>query len=164
MKDWTGIEIESARKGLEQLSAGVLGRMLFEFSRLDAALGIFLVWSEEGRQLERLTKIIDEYSFHKKLDFLAELVDRRYSDNPDVLSQYKQWLTDAHKTRQLRNELVHGRWGTDPIKQQVFNIVGLPTSPKQREVRYTIPELKRVLKQMKELQVQQNVLREQWPV
>ena len=35
MKEWTGIEIEQAHQGLEQASATTLGRMIFEFSRLD---------------------------------------------------------------------------------------------------------------------------------
>lgn len=164
MKEWTGVEIETARRGLEQASAGILGRMLFEFSRLDVALGLFLVWSGEGHQLEKLTKIVGEYSFHKKLDFLKELADGKYSCNTEVQSNYCQWLADAHTTRLIRNDLVHGRWGTDPIKQQVVNVVGLPTSPDQREIRYTISELSRALNQMKKLQIRLQVLRDQWPI
>lgn len=164
MKAWTGIELEAARRGLEQASAGILGRMLFEFSRLDLALGFFLVWSGEGHQLDKLTKVVGEYSFHKKLDFLKELADKKYSGNAEVHYNYGQWLADAHTTRLVRNDLVHGRWGTDPIKQQVINVVGLPTSSDQREKRYTISELKRVLTQMKKLHIRLLVLRDQWPI
>jgi hypothetical protein len=164
IKDWTGIEIEAARRGLEQASAVILGRMLFEFSRLDLALGLFLVWSGEGRQLEKLTKVVGEYSFHKKLDFLKELADRKYSRNTQVQSNYGQWLADARATRLVRNELVHGRWGTDPIKGQVINVVGLPTSSDQREKRYTISELRDALNQIKKLQIRLQLLRDQWPV
>lgn len=164
MKHWTGIEIEAARRGLEQASAGILGRMLFEFSRLDVALGLFLAWSGEGHQLERLTRIVGESSFHKKLDFLKELAVGKYSCNAEVQSTYGQWLSDAHAARLVRNDLVHGRWATDPIKKQVINVVGLPTSSDQREKRYTISELRRALNQLKKLQTRLQVLRDQWPV
>ena len=164
MKDWTGVEIEAARRGLEQASAGILGRMLFEFSRLDVALGLFLVWSGQGQQLEKLTRIVGEYSFHKKLDFLKELADAKYSSNPEGQSNYGQWLADAHVTRLVRNDLVHGRWGTDPIKGQVINVVGLPTSSDQREKRYTVSELRGALNQIKKLQIRLQLLRSQWPI
>lgn len=164
MKNWTGIEIEKARNSLEQASAGALGRMLFEFSRLDVAVGLFLVWSDEGRQLERLTKIVGDYSFHKKLDFLSELVENKFATMPEVHNQYIEWLADAHTTRTRRNELVHGRWAVDPIQQQVINIVGLPTSPDQREIRYSILELKGALNDMTELQKRLQILRKQCPV
>ena len=164
MKEWTGIQIESARRGLEQAAAIILGRMMFEFSRLDSALGLFLVCSGEGRQLKSLTIKVGDYSFHKKLDFLKELVEDKYAANLEVQSHYTKWLTDAHSTKDRRNDLVHGRWGIDPIHAQVINVVGLPTSSDQREIRYTIPALKSVLNDMQDLQERLQVLRKQWPV
>jgi hypothetical protein len=164
MKEWTGTQIETAAKGLEQAAAGILGRMLFEFARLDVALGFFLVWSDEGRQLEKLTKTVGDYSFHKKLDLLKDLVEVKYATELEVQSHYTKWLTDAHATKGRRNELVHGRWGTDPIQAQVVNVVGLPTSSDQREVRYSIPALKGALNEMKDLQKRLQVLRKQWPI
>lgn len=164
MKEWTGTQIQSATRDLEQAAAETLGRMLFEFARLDVALGLFLVWADEGRQLEGLTKTIADYSFHKKLDFLKSLVDSKYATSLKVQTHYNKWLTDAHATRVRRNELVHGRWGTKPLEAQVVNVVGLPTSSDQREIRYTIPELKSALNQMKVLQKRLHDLRTQWPV
>jgi len=58
MKEWTGIEIERVRQGLEQESATTLGRMIFEFSRLDMNLGLMLAWAHEGSQLKKLTKMV----------------------------------------------------------------------------------------------------------
>jgi hypothetical protein len=164
MKEWTGTQIELAATDLEQAASAILGRMLFEFSRLDVTLGLFLVWAGEGRQLEEITNKVGELTFHKKLDFLKELVDDKYAGNLEARSHYTKWLTDAHSTRDRRNELVHGRWGTDPMQAQVINVVGLPTSSDQREIRYSIPALKSVLNDMQDLQKRLQVLRKQWPV
>ena len=164
MKEWTGIEIQHARQRLEQAAALVLGRMLFEFSRLDVALGLTLVWSGGGRRLDKLTKEVEELSFHKKLSFLEELVGAMYDGDHEARTFYDQWLADAHSIRLMRNELLHGRWGVEPIKDQVVNVVGLATSSNQRAKGYAISELERVLDQMERLQQRLSVLREDWPV
>jgi hypothetical protein len=164
MKSWTGIEIERARQGLEQASATVLGRMIFEFSRLDMSLGLALVWSDGGAQLERLSKLATDFSFHKKLDFLQQLVEAKYEREQEPYLLYGKWLEHAHAVRVTRNELIHGRWGVDPMKNQVLNVAGLPTSPEQRQRAYTIAELKATLDQMTYLQVHLAELRERWPV
>ena len=164
MKDWTGIEIEQAHKDLEQASALVLGQMLFEFSRLDIALGLCLAWSGQGQQLEHLSSEVENFTFHKKLDRLNKLVDAKFSTKQGVQAQYAQWLKDADTTRQIRNELVHGRWGIEPIKGQMINVIGLPTSPNQRSKDYTIEQLKRQLEEIVTLTQRLNKLREKWPV
>jgi hypothetical protein len=162
-KDWTGIEIERARQGLEDASALILGRMIFAFSRLEMVLGLALVWSDGGAQLDRLSKLIADFSFHKKLDFLQQCVDAKYKGENEPSSLYAKWLEHAHLVRITRNELVHGRWGIEPMKNQVINVIGLPTSPEQRERAYTITELRAALDQMSGLQVRLAELRERWP-
>lgn len=163
MKEWTGIEVERARQGLEQASSSILGRLLFEFSRLDMLLGLMLVWSNEGSQLERLTKLVSAYSFHKKLELLAELARIKYGTNQAALHAHNSWLAEANVVREERNNLVHGRWGIDHMTDQVVNVVGLPTGD-QVERRYTIRELKAVLTRMQRLQKSLGALRAQWPV
>ena len=164
MKEWTGIEIERARQSLEDASATILGRMIFAFSRLDVALALHLVWSNQGSQPEELTGKFEETSFQKKLEFLQELVTAKYKVEEEALLAYDQWLEDAHATRIMRNELIHGRWGTEPIKNEVVNVVRLPTSSEQRSKGYKIDELKNALDRMEQLQVRLAVLQEKWPV
>jgi hypothetical protein len=60
--------------------------------------------------------------------------------------------------------LVHGRWGVEPIKNRVVNVIGLPTSPEQRTVEYAIVDLKRVLEKIVELQQRLSVLRAESPL
>ena len=163
MKEWTGIEVERARQGLEQASSGILGRMIFEYSRLDVALGLMLVWANEGSELERSTKLVAGYTFHRKLEALAEFARTKYQANQVALDAHSSWRDAAHLVRSERNDLVHGRWGVDHMNNQVVNVVGLPTGD-QVERRYTVPELKAVLVRMQYLQEHLAALRAQWPV
>jgi hypothetical protein len=114
MKEWTGIEIERASQALKQASATILGRMIFEYSRLDMALGLMIVWANQGAQLETLTKRVADFMFLKRLELLADLTSRKYQDNPETLTAHAEWLAEAHAVREERNTLVHGRWGVDP--------------------------------------------------
>ena len=164
MKKWTGIEITEAHQGLEHAAALNLGRMLFEFSRLDFSLGLMLAWTGEGKQLQKRTKELEEFTFHKKLDLLDQLARIRYKHDPKVQMLYTQWLADAHFTRQLRNQLVHGRWGIEPTEDRVVNVTGLPTSPHQLATPYTIAELAHAVNQMALLQRRLAELRSAWPV
>ncbi len=162
MKDWTAIEIERAHQGLEQAAALVLGRMLFQFSRLDFTLGLSLAWSGEGQQIRHLSAEVESLSFHKKLDFLKKLVDTKFSANQEIQAEYKRWLKNADTARQIRNDLVHGRWGIEPTKERVINVIGLPTSPDQHTNEYTIQQLKVQLEKIVTLTQRLNELRKKW--
>jgi hypothetical protein len=161
MGEITGAQMSAARDELELAAATRLGQMLFEFARLDTSLGLCLVWSGEGRQLDMLTKQVQDYSFNKKLMLLKDLVDGAFETGSKEHSAYSEWLDDAHAMRITRNELVHGRWGIDPCRNQVFNVIGLPTSPDQRAVYYSVEGLQEQLEQLKNLQTRLHQLRDQ---
>jgi len=163
MKEWTGIEIEKARQGLEQASATTLGRMIFEFSRLDMNLGLMLAWAYEGSQMEKLTKKVSGYTFHKKLDFLEKLSQSKYLDNHEAMDAHAKWLAEVHQVRANRNDLIHGRWGVDHTNNQVVNIVGLPTG-EQITKSYKISDLKAALTRLQQLQKELSSLRDRYPV
>lgn len=164
MREFNAGQILEAREGLEQAAAMVLGKMLFEFSRLDVNLGLCVVWVEGGQRLEELTKQVAEFTFHKKLDLLNQFVEQFLPQGSKRHTAYTEWIARAHTLRLRRNQLVHGRWGVDPVQSQVINVIGLPTSSEQIEFRYTLGDLEGVLEELKQLQAKLHELRERWPL
>lgn len=148
---------------IEREAATVLGFMLFEYSRLDMELGLFLVWAGDGKRLDELTKKLSEANFGKRLELLEKLAMSKYSASP-ASDEYASWLRDAHAVRSLRNQLFHGRWGFIPQQGLVANVVGLPTSPDQSEFRYSISQLQESLQVMRNLRDRLSELRRVWPV
>jgi len=148
---------------LESEAATALGYIIFEYSRLDMELGLFLVWSGEGQRLEQLTKSLNDSNFSNKLALLKSQVKSKYKGTP-AFDPYAQWLNDAHAIRILRNDLFHGRWGFLPEQKCVANVVGLPTSPNQTETCYTIPQLQESSRTIADLRSRLSKLRAQWPV
>ncbi len=102
-------------------------------------------------------------TFNERLRFLETLATAKYSGTP-AADQYAEWVRDAHAVRGLRNDLFHGRWGFIPREGMVANVVGLPTSPKQTETRYSIGQLRDALQSMRLLRSRLEKLRRTWPV
>lgn len=162
MEDLTGIEIAERHRTLEEASASLLGRLLFEFSYLDTNLGLCLVWVDGGRQLEPLSSQVNGLGFNGRLTELQRKVDAAFEAGSKAHAAYSGWLLEAHNSRRVRNELVHGRWGVDARRYEVINVVGLPTSSEQRENRYTLAELEGHVSEVKRLTKQLNRLRDRW--
>ena len=157
--DWSAGEIWDAHDKLETETATLLGRLLFSFSRLDVNLGLCLVWVDHGRRITALTPKVTEMNFHKKLNQLAKAVAAKFGEGSKEAADWSLWIEQAHASRELRNRLVHGRWGVDPIAGEAINVVGLPTSPDQHELRYSLPALRKAVDEVQQLQARLSELR-----
>lgn len=157
-------ELWARREAVETAGATLLGRFLFEFARVDVNLGLCLVWLDAGAKIETLTNQVTDLAFSKRLECLEEAVNRRLAAGHAGRKAYGEWIARAHAMRKIRNELVHGRWGVDPIQEMVVNVVGLPTSPAQRSVGYRLSELENMLRELRDLEKTLASLRERWPL
>lgn len=144
-------------------AATVLGFILFEYSRLDMELGLLLVWSDDGSNLEGLTAKLNDANFSKRLEYLEKLSHMRYAGSP-AGDRYAKWLSEAHDVRTLRNQLFHGRWGVMPQHELVANVVGVPTSSEQTETRYSLEDLQKYLDTIRSLRAQLATFWEEWPL
>ncbi|MFD2111347.1 hypothetical protein [Thiorhodococcus fuscus] len=157
-------QIWKRREALERDAANLLGRMLFEFSRLDVNVGLCLVWVDGGANLEHLTKTVENQNIKTKLDALSKHVSAKLPIGSKRRSAYENWISRTHEIRRQRNNLVHGRWGIDPQKNKVVNVVGLPTSDAQQITEYSIEDLAAIIEELRYLQCELSRLREHWPL
>jgi len=160
----TAGELWARHDDLEVGAATALGRLLMAFARLDMSLGLCLVWIDGGAQLATLTPKVEQMTFNNRLDMLASVVVEKFVAGTRKRSGYELWIAQTHAIRMLRNELAHGRWGVDPRTNEAVNIIGLPTSPDQREVRHSIEALNNAVAEIQRLTSRLSQLREQWPL
>jgi hypothetical protein len=164
MKELTAGEQVVVEAKLEESAAQLLGRMLFEFGRLEMALGLCVVWIDGGRQLDALTERVKDWSFDLRLKHLEKRVNEFLPRGSNRHTHYKQWIDDANEARMGRNDLVHSRWWVDPHRAQVVRVSGLPTSPEQAEHRLTLADLEGVVDDLRQLQSRLYDLRQKWPL
>ncbi len=149
---------------IEEDAAKAIGLILFEFTRLDMQLGLCVVWTNEGKNLEQLTSKYNEKNFSCRLSFIEKLALETYKTGSVELNRYMNWIKNTNDVREIRNQLVHGRYGFIPSEGLVANVVGLPTSPDQSETRYTIKQLNSIVKRISKLSVRLNELRDECPI
>ncbi|MEC5206518.1 hypothetical protein QF022_001474 [Vogesella perlucida] len=164
MSEITAGELWAREEELESSAASLLGRMLFEFSRLDVNLGLCLVWVDGGARIDSLTQTVEALTLKYKLDELDKRVTSTYPEGSKGHRGYKAWTERAHLVRQQRNNLVHGRWGVEAAKNKVVNVIGLPTSNSQQTTEYSIEELAEINNELQELQRELARLRKHWPL
>ncbi len=164
MNEITAGEIWARGDALEKDAASLLGHMLFEFSRLDVNLGLCLVWTDGGAKIDSLTKSVEAQNLKSKLDDLSKHVIAKLPIGSEGRSAYETWIRRTHTARQQRNNLVHGRWGVEPQKNKVINVIGLPTSDAQQTIEYSLEELAEVNCELGDLQRELSRLRENWPL
>lgn len=160
----TAGEIWRARELLEHQAATLLGNVIFEFGRLEMALDLCLVWVGGGGQIETFTNEVLDLSFKEKLDRLRSAADGAHPDGSRRHTAYAKWIEETNAIRLRRNEFVHSRWAVDAARGKIINILGIPTSPQQREVAYDVKDFEELLEEMKRLQGRLFQLRENWPI
>jgi hypothetical protein len=144
MRSLTGHEVAREHARLEREAALALGRILFEYSRLDMDVGLMLAWANGDHDPRALSEKLEGDNFNSRLENLKQTASATFPGDAAVLNAYIAWLDEAHRMRQLRNDLFHGRWGINPTAGTVSCIRGLPASPTQREVQYSIEQLNAV--------------------
>ncbi len=164
MRDETAEEVFILHNSLEEKAATILGRILFEFSRLEMELGLCAVWVESGVHLEQLTNKHEDSNFNKRLEFMRESIDRLLSKGSESHAAYTAWCEQADEARKLRNDLIHGRWGVEAVRDRVVNVIGLPTSPNQRSVSYSLEQLQQVVESLRALRKSLSEIRQRWPL
>lgn len=162
MNEPTAGDIWRLQEQLERDAAAILGRALFSFSRLDMHLGLMVAASlrMSGKADQALK--VDEMNFHKRLKFVAKYLREISELDPSASAAMTLWLKEADEVRTQRNQLVHGRWGVDPYKRKVLNIVGLPSSDTQRTIEYTLQDLEAFVQRTQDLQASLSTARRRW--
>lgn len=160
--EWTGIQLREARNELRATVETLLGRLLFEYSRLETALDLCLAWVDEGNTFDECSKKIEGFSFSQKLALLEADAQRRCAK--DGLPFYLAWVKRSHALREHRNILVHGRVGFDMSRSVVVVVSSRATSETLVSNEYNLDELKNVVGEAGTLTQELSTLRSSFPL
>lgn len=151
-------------KRVESAIAERLGLLLFAYSRLDVSLGLQLVWIDGARELPGLTHRYSNQGVGPRIEFLKKRVATVYAPCSEGAREYADFFDELDALRQIRNDLVHGRWSPPLDGGRMACVAGLPTSDEQCETYYTPALLDEVLQRLDRLSARHDRLRDQWPL
>jgi hypothetical protein len=150
---------------LEESAAAVVGKIVFAFSRFELNLGLCLRCAVEGSNLDLLNPLVDRLSFKSKLDALLEIIELSHGDNPECVSDFRQWHRSIDAIRVKRNSFVHGRWGFNQQTSEVINVApGMPGPELNREMRFSLDDLNTELKEIERVVRTFDLLRSRWSI
>lgn len=164
MEEGTGAQIHAIARELELRAAELIGRMLFDFSRVEVNLALAIAWLDSGRRREEVIDQVERMSFSKKLACLSKAAAVSFPARSGPLVAYRRWIDRAHAARMLRNRFVHGRWGISVANRRVVNVLGLPGSNEQTVMEFSIEDLEAAAAQLQHLLKDLVELRGQWPL
>lgn len=156
MSGLTAGELWKRREDLEEATANLLGKILLGFGRLEFALGLCV------RNIDSAST--DEAAFAGRLKALSRVVAAKCSPKSESAQAYGAWIARADTIRQVRNEMIHGRWGMDPHTIEVVNVLASADCSEQREVRYALSELAELATTIVELHTLLGKLQTRWPL
>jgi hypothetical protein len=145
MDGLTAGDLWARRAHLEEAGAGLLGKLMFAFGRLEFNLGLFIRHIADGKYLAGS-------SFHARLESLAQAVEGGPHFEGFSKEPYVEWIRRAHTLRQIRNDMVHGRWVPEPSTMSVLNVVATTDLSNQRTNPYTLPQLAELVREVELLQ------------
>jgi hypothetical protein len=160
--EWTGTQLREARNDLRTTAEMLVGRLLFEYSRLETALDLCLVWVDEGSAFDERSKKIECFSFFQKLELLE--ADVRGLGANAGSPFYLAWVQRGHALREQRNTLVHGRVGFDVTRSIVVVVSSRATSTTLVSNEYNLAELEQVVGEAGILTQELRTLRSSFPL
>jgi len=149
---------------VESAIAERLGLLLFAYSRVDVSLGLQLVWTDGARKLSGLTHRSNDEGVWARMKYLMERVATVYAPGSEGAREYAEFFDELDALRQIRNELVHGRWSPPLDGERMACVAGLPTSDEQRETYYTPALLDEVVQRLHRVSTWHDRLRDRWPL
>lgn len=145
MEILTGRDMARRRAELEETGANLLGKLMFAFGRLEHALSLAVRSVDDG-------KYLDGSTFHARLASLERAVDARHRERGLLREPYDSWIAAAHRLRQVRNDMVHGRWAPDAGSLTVVNVVVSGDLKEQRTIPYSLSQLEQIASDVTRLQ------------
>lgn len=147
------------RKLLELSAAQEVGRIFFEYSRLD-----FLLWltlRDNVEPMELAEKKVAAFHTAEKIKRLEQRLKKELAGDAKRLQQAEDWISRAEVVREHRNSFAHGRWIPE-ANGLLVNVTVSRSTGQQESKTYTLDQLVFVRSEAEVLQMELNKLRKGW--
>lgn len=118
----TASEMLARRHIAESEFADLIGQFVFQYSRFVTGLHLCVAWHNEGRDLDNYGTIAEDLGAAELLKKIEKQARAKLGDQSVGFKKYKTWLVRAHRLREVRNTIMHSRWGIEAYGRHAIAI------------------------------------------
>lgn len=106
-------EMLERRRAGEKEIGDLLGQLVFGYSRFVDALHLCVAWRNGGKDLSNHGALAENLGTFELLRIIEKQACETFGIESPCFKKYKLWVARAHRLREIRNVLMHSRWGID---------------------------------------------------
>lgn len=133
VREMTGAEMFAKRDATMAEVATLIGQLVFSYSRLVSALHYCVAWHNSGASLDTYGESAAGFSSADLINKITSQAQARFGGNSPAFKQYAAWAKRAHEARELRNTVMHSRWGVEPYGRHAIAVSTPPFASPQQE-------------------------------
>jgi hypothetical protein len=164
IRTMTGKEMFARRDATEKEVATLIGQLVFSYSRLVSALHYCVAWHNDGADLDAYGKNAEGYSSAELINKISSQAQTRFGSASPAFKKYAAWAKRAHAARELRNVVMHSRWGIEPYGRHAIAISTPPFVKLQQERIVTSSKLQAACETCAALATELGELRGKFPL
>ena len=157
-------ETFARRDATEESVASAIGRLVLAYARLNSALHYCVAWHNDGAELDSYGNRAEDLSVAELISKTDAQAKSRYGSTSDAYLQYRTWASKAHATRELRNLIMHSRWGIESFGRHAIAISTPPFVEPMREHVISTEELEAARRTCIDLASELGKLRDKYPL
>lgn len=118
----TSSEMFARRDATEVEIATLIGQLVFSYSRLITDLHLCVAWHGHGKELDEYGNKAEDFAAADLIRKIEEQAKLIHGDKTDCFKKYQSWASRAHGIRNLRNTIMHSRWGIEPYGRHAIAV------------------------------------------
>lgn len=157
-------EMLARREASRNEIKGLIGQLVFDYSRFVAALHLCVGWHRGGKNLDTDPSIAGDLAAAELLKRIEKQVDVVFRSGSAGSKKYKAWLGRARTLRETRNVIMHARWGMEAFGRHAIAITTPVFAESAKEAVFTADELRSLCRSCETLSAELGKLREEHPL
>lgn len=157
-------EMFARRDATEKEVASLLGQLVFAYSRFVTGLHLCVAWHNDGKGLDNYGAIAEDLAAANLLKMIEKQAQTKLGKTSVGFKKYKVWLRRAHQLRDIRNKIMHSRWGIEPYGRHAIAVSTPVFVVPVKEHVFTTERLRDVCGTPEKLIIELNQLRKEYPL
>jgi hypothetical protein len=164
LSSMTSVEMFARRDAAESEISGLIGQLVFNYSRFVTGLHLCVAWHNDGKDLDNYPSIAQDLAVADLLSRIEKQALAKLGRTSGGFKKYKTWLCRAHQLRETRNIVMHSSWSIEAFGRHAIAISTPVFVEPVKEIIFTADQLRKLGQTCHTLMGELNRLRDEHPL